>query len=176
MKYYEKMSKERDINDILSDISDICLKHIMFNSDSISVCQKLNYQGFKRLHRHLSKKFHCMFLTLLNDSINNFDVVPQNHSEFIRYNSSSLKEHLNNRYELLLNDIKILGQLSKEFFEMAGFVNCTIKEMLDCMFRSLSKTKRAIKRFDDNNWLQHDIYVYDNYLHKKIKKKEQEDY
>lgn len=162
----------RTVEDILSDVSDICIHQIMFNSDSAGICQKINMHGLKRVHRHLSKKFHCYYLELLNNSINDYDHIPESHSEFRPYSVSSFKDHLYYRLELLQCHIRTLGELSKEFFCITGVVNCDIERMLHCMYKSLCKTRRVIQRFDFTEWAPHDIMMWDYYLHKKMKKVE----
>lgn len=172
---FEEDMDARTIEDIIADVADICISQIMFNTDSAGICQKINMQGFKRLHRHLSKKFHCYYLEFLNNSINDYNIIPESHSEFRPYTVSSFKDHLYNRLHILESHIKIMGELSKEFFNITGVIRCDMMAIQKCLYRSLCKTNRAIQRFEDNKWMPHDIYVYDTKLHKKMKKIESEE-
>lgn len=172
-EYYIK--SDRCIEDVLNDVASICLHQIMYNTSASAEMHKINIQSLKRVHRHLSKKFHCIYFSLVNNSINNYGIIPDNHSEFIPYKTTNLKNHLLHREELLESHIKTLGMLSREFFEITGTINCDIMKMIKSIFRSLTKTRRAIERFNFTDWMPHDIQVWDYHLHKKMKKIEAEE-
>lgn len=166
--------ENRTIQDVIGDIASICLHQIMYNTYASTEMHKANIQSLKRVHRYLSKKFHCIYFNLVNNSVNNYDFVPENKTEFVVYKAKSLKNHLLHRQDLLEGQIQTLGELSKEFFNLTGTTCETIKEMLKSMLRSLNKTRRTIQRFDFTDWMPHDIEVWDYHLHKKMKKVEAE--
>ena len=169
------MSSDRCIEDVLNDVASICLHQIMYNTSASAEMHKINIQSLKRVHRHLAKKFHCIYFSLVNNSINNYNIIPNSDSEYITYKATNLRNHLLHREELLESHIKTLGMLSREFFEMTGTINCDIMKMIKSIFRSLTKTRRAIERFNFTDWMPHDIQVWDYHLHKKMKNIEAEE-
>ena len=70
--------------------------------------------------------------------------------------------------------MKELGQLNLAFTQAVGIQYKCAAEMQCCLFEVIKKMHRAHKRFSDTNWGLHDIYVYDSYLHTKMKHKEEE--
>ena len=64
MTYFKNQDELNVSNseDLLRQLSDICLEELMLSSDAYVCMIKLNMHGYKRLHRYLSKEFQDLYL------------------------------------------------------------------------------------------------------------------
>lgn len=169
----------RTIKEILTDISDLYLKHIMINSNALNICQYLGYNGLKRWHRIKFKKFNDLFLKINCKSFDFYGVEIKTENVKIVYEPTTIIIHISNYLDILKEDFDKLGKLNKEFFELTGFdapKTCIVKKEFS---RSIEKCKRILNRYQEignHSIAIADLHYFDDKLHKKCKKIEEEYY
>ena len=92
----------------------------------------------------------------------------------VSYSPSSMEEHLKAWDGALLEAIQELGEINKDYYEIAG-VSCGISKCaMHKMMRDYEKVGRYLKRFTESDWLTLDMHIVDDALHAKYKAKEEE--
>ena len=162
-----------EIEQLYKNVDNIILTHLMINDKAMKHCQALGYNGFKRLHRCETKYLLCLHQKLENCYFNRYQKVLNAEVENPIYNPIDFKEHLEKWKELLLKDIQELGELNQEHFDTVGMTNSIIEDLICCFIKKLEKVNRWITRFNESMWNSIDCHSVDDYLHKKIKKKEE---
>lgn len=169
----------RTIKAVLTDISSLYLKHLMINLNASNICHYLGYNGLKRWHRIKYKKFNDLFVRVNCKSFDYYDVEIKNEDVKVSYEPTSIIIHINNYLEILKSDLSKLGELNKEFIELTGFdapkTHIVKKEFL----RSIEKCKRMLNRYQEignHSIAISDLHSFDDRLHKKLKKLEEEHY
>lgn len=160
--------------DLYNKLSKICLDELMISSEAYVCMIELNLHGYKRLHRFLSKEFQNFYLEVQKDAYEKIDETLSSEYEYRSYKPENLKEHLETWTEILKKHLKEVGEIIKGIFEEEGYIPCIAQEVQKVLFRNLIKNERAIDKFNDCNWSYEIIYEHDKYLHKKIKKLEEE--
>lgn len=167
----------RTIKDILTDISTLYLRHIMINSNALNICQYLGYNGLKRWHRIKFKKFNDLFVRVNCKSFDYYGIEIKNENVNVVYQPSTIIMHINNYLDILKKDLDKLGELNKEFYEVTGFEapkSCIVKKEF---LRSIEKCNRMLNRYQEignHSIAIADLHKYDDKLHKKCKKYEEE--
>lgn len=163
------------IEEIYKSADNIILTHLMINDEAMKYTQSMGYNGFKRMHRCLVKKLlkkHLMLSTCYFDRYNKIlDVRVDKPS----YSPMSLKGHFEKWKELLERHIQELGELNQEHFDLVGCSNEIIECVMHKFVRKLEKVNRWILRFNESNWNPIELHNVDDYIHKKYKKKEEEE-
>ena len=86
--------------------------------------------------------------------------------------AESLKEHLAAWDSELDHCTIALIDLSKQFFDKTGLINCYVKKALCHVRKDREKIRRWYARFTESNWSAHDMHYVDDALHSKEKSKE----
>lgn len=163
-----------NLKNIYDKVSHILEKHAQLNKEASAILQSMGYNGFKRLHRYNLKAFQCWQMKLANILFNlkreKLDMQAMN----LNYSPMSLKDHLQKWIEELEYALKELGELNKMHLETCGMTSCIIEEAMMLMLDNLGDAQRWYFRGQATEWLEHDLYSLDMYLHKKYKKKEDE--
>ena len=162
-----------EIEQIYKNVDNIVLTHLMINDDAMKVCQSLGYNGFKRLHRCLTKELLCEHIKLENCYFDRFQKVLNTKVNFSQYAPMDLKNHLEKWKELLTRHIQELGELNQEHFDVLGVTSETIECVIHILVKKLEKVNRWIIRFNESNWNSMEIHYVDDCLHKKYKKMEE---
>ena len=161
------------MREIYTEVAEVLCEHKQLNINAMAICQSLGYNGFKRLHRCLSKKMMCAEISLINNFYDKYrDVFLPPHAT-ATYAPRDLKSHLMEWDKKLLDGITKLGDANKKHFEKVGVENCVIKDIMECMLHDYEKCGRWYKRFEETSWLAHDLHVLDDRLHDKLKKIEE---
>lgn len=164
--------EESNIEQLLRELSDICLEELMLSSDAYVCMIKMNMHGYKRLHRHISKKFQDFYLELQCESLEKFNRVLSSEINFKVYKINNLKEHLETWNLKLKEHLKKVGYIIKQIFEQEGYIPCTAQKIQNILYKNIIKNERAMKKFEDCDYSYHIIYEHDKYLHEKMKEKE----
>lgn len=183
MGYFEKDDSEKakilnksGSEELLKELADICLEQIMLNSDAYICSMEINMQGYKRLHRYLSKKFHDLYLKIQKEAVERYGRVIPSQVEFAVYKPKNIKNHLLQWNSKIEEHLKEVGIIIKGIFEADGYLSCTAQEIQRCLFKHYIKNERAIHKFEDCEWSYEVIYEHDKHLCKKMKEKEHESY
>lgn len=170
MGYFkETPSTYDDVDSLFTKLGDLCLKHIMLSSDAYIRMIKINMQGYKRLHSHLSKQFHDLYLDLQRESIERYGKSVPSAVKFEEYKPENIKEHLITWTAVLEQDLKEVNNIIREIFNNCGYIPCVAKDLQCILYKNLIKNERAIHKFNDCDWDYEVIYSHDNYIHKKMK-------
>lgn len=183
MGYFDKEeSKQAEMvyksgsEELLKELADICLEQLMLNSDAYICSIETNMQGYKRLHRYLSKKFHDLYLKIQKEAVERYGRVIPSDIEFSVYKPKNMKNHLNQWNSKIEEHLKHVGLIIKGIFEADGYICCTAQEIQKCLFKHYIKNERAIHKFEDCDWSYEVIYEHDEKLHRKMKDKEHDSY
>lgn len=168
MSYFLE-SESESCKELLAELANICLEQLMLSSDAYVCMIKMNMQGYKRLHRYLSKKFQCLYLDLQNEYLEKYKETAPTNIEFNEYHPETLKEHLESWNEILNIKIKRVGEIIREIFEKEGYICCIAQEMQKIFYKNIIKNERALKKFEDCGWDYKTIYNHDKYIHEKMK-------
>ena len=171
MSYFKESSEPRnnEVDTLFIRLGELCLKHIMLSSDAYIRMMELNMQGYKRLHRHLSKEFHDLYLDLQRESVERYNKSVPSETQFKEYKPKDIKEHLETWTMVLKQDLKEVGLIIRDIFDTCGYIPCVAKDLQCILYRDLIKNERAIHKFEDCDWDYEVIYMHDNYIHKKMK-------
>ena len=172
MTFYDDLDKS-NLKEYFKKLGNICLKHLMLSSDSYVRMIELNMNGFKRLHRYLSKKYHNLYLKLQKEMFEYIDEIESGANEYKKYIPKNIKEHLISWNQEINNDLNTVGELIKNIFNEGGFIPCTARELQKILYHNIIKNKRAIQQFTDCDWDYEIIYEYDYRLHHKMKEIEE---
>lgn len=166
------LSEHSNSKYMMAELANICLEELMFSSDSYVCMMGMNMQGYKRLHRYISKIFYDLYLEFQKEAVENFDEAIEVETDFSKYKSKDLKSHLETWNGLLEKHLKKAGEAVKAIFEEHGYISCTAQKLQKILYHNLLKNERALKKFEDSDYSPIVIYEHDRYLHEKIKAKE----
>ena len=161
-----------EVKQIYDKVSQILEKHILINKQATLIMQSLGYNGFKKMHYCLMKRFQKKQIKL---AYKLFDIKGEKldiSQVALTYNVSSLKEHLKSWLEELKYSIKELGTLNKEYFETYGFMCKSIECIVDLMVDLLKYVHKWYNRGEATDWLEMDLFLLDD----KIKKHYEEEH
>ena len=162
------------VSEIYESIGKILTIHCKLNRLAMSKMQAMGYNGFKRWHRYRSRQFFELKLCLTNELYDKFRITPNFKDYELTYPPTSIEEHLKSWDKALLDAIKELGTLNKEYYELTGVNCCIIEKTIHKMTRDYEKVGRLLKRFIESDWLTLDMHIVDDKLHEKYKVKELE--
>lgn len=162
-----------EIEQIYKNVDNLILTHLMINDKAMKYTQSLGYNGFKRMHRFLSKELMCLHQKLVTCFYDKYQKVLNVNVDNVIYEPLDLKSHLEKWKTLLENGIQELGELNQEHFDIIGVTNDIIEDLICKFMHYLEKINRWIKRFNESMWNSVDCHIVDDYLHKKMKKKEE---
>ena len=154
---------------IYKRVDEILSSNIEFNKNAMISMQALGFNGFKRMHRVLSKNYLCLQIELANDLFDKYRAKEGFANTPITYCPSTMREHLATWDSRLEADLKALGELNKEHFNMIGITNSVIEKAISCLRHKHVKVYRWYKRFEETTWSAHDMHTVDQYLHDKYK-------
>lgn len=174
MGYFNDKKSTNISKDAVERLSEICLDELMFSSDAYICMIAMNLQGYKRLHRYISKKLYCLYLDIQKDAIEDFGEPVNSESRYNKYYTDDIKTHLHEWNEKLENHLKEIGNIIKVIFEENGYIYCTAQKLQKILYKNLIKNERALKKFEDCGYSYEIIYNHDKYLHDKVKAKEKE--
>lgn len=178
MAYFEqeKYVDETSTESLLNELGDICLEELMLSSDAYVCMMKLNMQGYKRLHRYLSKEFQDLYLELQRETFEKYYKMQPSKINYETYKADNIKTHLENWNEIMEKHLKRIGEIIKMIFENDGYIPCVASKIQKILYRNIVKNTRALQKFADCDWSYEIIYKHDYYLHEKMKKEEHEKY
>jgi len=162
-----------EIEQIYKNVDTIILSHLMVSDSAMQYTQALGYNGFKRMHKCLTKELLCKHIELETCYFDIYQKVLNAPVDTPTYNPTTLKSHLEKWKELLARHIQELGELNQEHFDVVGVTNHIIEDLIHCFIKKLEKVNRYIKRFNESDWNSMDCHMVDDCLHKKYKKMEE---
>lgn len=163
-----------EVKTIYTRLYKILCIHTKLNMLAMSSLQAMGYNGFKRWHRCRVRKFMELKLKLRCEMYDRFRIKADFKDVELTYDPSSMEEHLKSWEKAILDGVKEIGTISKDFYSSTG-VQCEIAScMMDCMMKDYEKVTRYLKRFTESDWLTLDMHIVDDALHCKYKTKEKE--
>lgn len=165
----------RTIQQILNDISNIACKYACLHKKAMALCQKWSFNGFKRYHRIKSKEFYNIVLKLENKAYDFYGIELGSDNTTPLYEPANILSHFQLWISIVESDLKMIGNLNKEFYDVTGFeaphVDC-----MKCIFlKEIEKNKRRLARFKQigtEATALHDLHRQDDAIHEKMKEKE----
>jgi hypothetical protein len=137
------------------------------------LCQSWGYNGFKRKYRCNVRFFIDLKLCLENELFDKYRSIIINTHETVNYRPANFKDHFVQWDKFLRENIENLVNADKQFIELTGFENCILKKAVKCLLKDFEKTGRYHKRFTEGGWNPIDMHNVDDFLHEKMKKKEE---
>jgi hypothetical protein len=169
----------KSIKEILTDLSNILMRMSILNFKSMTICQKLGFNGFKRWHRCYAKELFDKSICLEIKAFDYYSVMLEPNPEAIDYDAKSLIYHFQSYREYAEKSLSEIGSLNKEFYEVTGFEAPIVCEVKCILLKQIEKCNRMVARYksigSEATGL-HDLHVYDDELHKKMKEKEVKHY
>lgn len=166
----------KSIKELLSEIANIAMDLSILNFKSMSCCQQLGFNGFKRWHRCYSKEFHNFVICLENKAFDYYAVDLDLSGSKLDYSPKSITYHFQSYKEYAEKHLEKLGMLNKQFMEVTGFHAPKTEEMKKILLKQIEKCSRMIYRYksigSEATGL-HDLHTYDDRLHDKMKKYEE---
>lgn len=168
----------KSIKEILTGISNILMEVSILNYQAMLSCQKLGFNGFKRWHKCYSKKYYDLSICLEMKAFDFYATELDAPTDVVSYDAKSIIYHFQTFKDTIESDLSRLGSLNKEFFELTGFEAPFVGEIKRYMLKQVEKCNRMVYRYksigSEATGL-HDLHVYDDELHKKMKLKEETD-
>lgn len=169
----------KSIKEILTAISNIVMELSILNFQSMLVCQKLGFNGFKRWHKYYSKDYYDLVMCLEMKAFDYYSTTLDATSDVKSYDAKSIIYHFQSFKDLADKHLADLGTLNKEFVELTGFEAPKMCDIKCLLMKQIEKCNRMVYRYksigSEATGL-HDIHVYDDELHKKMKQKEADYY
>lgn len=169
----------KTIKEILNSIADIAMRLSILNFKSMSICQQLGFNGFKRWHRCYSKDFHNFLISLENKAFDYYAISLNLTGGGVEYEPKSIIYHFQYYKEFAETYLHELGDLNKEFYNLTGFSAPKVDKMKKILLKQIEKCTRMVNRYksigSEATGL-HDLHTYDDRLHDKMKKIEEENY
>lgn len=171
MGYFERETGVDPYESLYKKLSNICLEHLMLSSDAYVCSIKHCLNGYKKLHRSLSKEFQDIYLDIQKEAMEKFDKYIEVESRFENFRPHDFKEHLELWNDILQKDLKIIGKIIVEIFNEKGYIPCNASKIQKILYKSLIKNEKTIKRLESLDWSQEAIYEHDKYVYEKMVKK-----
>lgn len=165
-------NNEDKITSLFNEIAKIFHNYSEINFKAMCIVHSMGFNGFKRWHRIRSKQFNNLKICLANELFDLFRKKAEFKSELIDYNVSSMDVHLKTWDSFLKDSVSKLGNLNKEFYNETGYECHVISKALEIMKYDYEKVGRYYKRFSEGDWLNMDMHLVDDCIHKKMKKRE----
>jgi len=147
------------------------------HEQAMTSTQKMNKQGFKRLHRYYARKFFCEELCIQTFSLDYLGETIETPVIAPIHAPSDLKAHMTLFISEMEADQKRLVVLNNEFRAEHGKDFKHGEDMICCLSRLICKFKRRwFDRLEKTGWGGHDEFILDHFIHEKYKQKEKEDY
>ena len=163
-----------ELKEIYNKVSQILEKHIQLNKEAMTALQFMGFNGFKRMHRYNAECFFHKQLKLANILFNmkreKLDFKPI--TMIVEYSPMSIKDHLAKWDAEIEYALQELGELNKMHFEKLGCTSCIIEKIVCHMLDDHGNIQRWYHRGEGGDWLMHDMYMLDKYIHDKYKEKE----
>lgn len=167
----------KSIKEILTEIANISMELSILNFKSMSICQKLGFNGFKRWHKCYAKELFDLSICLELKAFDFYAVIVEPVGKALDYDAKSLIYHFQSYKEIADKKLVELGELNKDFIELTGFKAPVIKHIRKILLKQVEKCTRIIYRYksigSEATGL-HDLHMIDDELHKKLKKKDEE--
>jgi len=160
------------MQELYNSICKLLCQLIRSYNDAMILCQSWGFNGFKRKYRYLSHHLFNWKLCLENELFDKYRVIVSGNYGSMPYEPRSFKDHFTQWDKFLKENIDTLIGISKQFIDLTGFENCTIKDIVKCLLKDYEKVGRYIKRFNEAGWNPIDMHNVDDCLHEKMKKKE----
>jgi hypothetical protein len=169
----------KSIKEILSEMANIEMRLSIINFKAMSICQQLGFNGFKRWHRCFSKDFYNFVICLETKAFDYYAVDLDLTGDLVDYKASSIIYHFQLYKEQAEKALAELGTLNKDFYELTGFEAPKADKTKKILLKQIEKCTRMINRYksigSEATGL-HDLHTYDDRLHEKMKKIEEEHY
>ena len=149
------------------------LKHALDNA--MVLCQSWGFNGLKRLYRYFNTCIHHELLCIENEMYDDhFIVAPLNNNHgYQPYHPLDLKDHAHKWLATLKDACSQLAGLNITLVQKTGKQSCHVKAILKDVYKLKEKAHRFLMRAENVQWMMHDLHVYDDMLHEKIKHKEE---
>jgi len=152
-----------------------CLNQLIRScKDASAACQQWGYNGHKRMYQTYSLKYMEKFLYLKKKVFDMFRFMPIDNNASEPYKPTSYKEHFFHWEKFIKMCIDTLSNLSKKIYESTGMENCTLNEILHCLYKDYEKVCREIAIYNESQWHPIELHMIDAKYHKKFKKKMKE--
>lgn len=165
----------KSINEILTQIANIAMDLSILNFKAMSICQKIGFNGFKRWHKKYASEYYDVVVCLELKAFDYYSVKLETTGGKIEYEPKTIIYHFQMFKEKAERYIAELGELNKEFVALTGF-DAPKSDCLKCLIlKQIEKCNRMVNRYksigSEATGL-HDLHVYDDDLHLKLKEAE----
>jgi len=142
------------------------------SKNGMILCQSWGYNGFKRLLRRLNRHLNNLCLLVENEMFDHYQLVAplqHNANSYSAFKPTDIKDFAHAWdatmkdacAQLALDNIALIGH--------TGIQSCLVKALIKCVLKHKEKAHRFLKRGDEVQWMAHDLHVYDDMLHEKVK-------
>lgn len=167
----------KTIKEIMTGIANIAMSLSILNFKATSICQKLGFNGFKRWHKCFAKEFFEYVMCIEMKAFDYFSTSLDLTGDSVDYEPKNAMYHFQAYKDIAEKYLAELGEYNKEFVELTGFeapfTDCIKSKLL----KQIEKCSRVIFRYksigSEATGL-HDLHLFDDELHKKLKLKEVE--
>lgn len=162
------------MQEVYSKVLETLCEHREFNVQSMAAMQSMGLHGFAALHRCRVEQIQAMELDLIVEC---FDMT-RTKVDFpdidLEYDPRSIKSHLMEWDQKLDQGILELGKLQVLSMSEKGIYSLIIPAVTALFASDYADTGRWYSRFEDVDWLAHDIHVVDDQIyytyHKDVSK------
>lgn len=165
----------KTIKEILTEIANIAMSLSIINFKSVSICQKLGFNGFKRWHKCFAKEFYDYVICLEMKAFDYYSTSLDLTGDIEDYEPKTLVNHFQAYKTIAEKFLAELGECNKEFMGIVGFEAPLAECMEKKLLKQLEKCNRMVARYksigSEATGL-HDLHVFDDELHKKLKEEE----
>jgi hypothetical protein len=105
-----------------------------------------------------------------------FLIAPLAEAAYPAYNPTDIKDHVSKWYATICDACKKLASYNLSITQGSGKQSGNMKCILKDVYKLKEKAHRMFERvakYTDNELLMHDLHVWDDWLHEKMKRKEE---
>ena len=128
------------------------------------------YNGFKRMHEVLCEYLDYWCRKLEKEMRDEHELSPAlTHMPYAAYQVTDIKNHAHTWYQTIKDACTQISTLNTQMMQTTGKQSCIMKQFVNCLYKMKQIAWRFIKRGEHCQWMEHDIHVYDDRLHDKMK-------
>ena len=144
------------------------LRHASDNA--MVLCHAWGYNGFKRMHETLEDYLGFYTIKLKKEMRDEQEISPPLASlAFPAYQPKDIRDHAYKWRETIKDACMQIVSLNTGLMQQTGKQSKSIKRMIACLYEFKKIIVRFIKRAEACNWMEHDIFVWDDRIHDKMK-------
>ena len=144
------------------------LKHASDNA--MVLTHAWGYNGFKRMHEVLEDYIGFYCIKIKKEMRDEQELSPPlTQVAFPAYAPIDIKDHAKKWHATITDACRQIADLNVRLMTESGKQSKTMKNYVNCLYKFKEYIVRFIKRAEHCEWMEHDLHVWDDRMHDKMK-------